>query len=293
MIEELLTRGNQYFSIIRGASLRYLLLAVGTYYLSVLIYSLRWKLVLKGMGRNISYWELVKAVLASIFMNNITPLSRSGGEALRVVWISKKANVPAGLSTVSIIYERLLEAVPVLILMLLGLAYFSSETIDVLVILGVIVVSLIWIKWETFVSFSLRIFKTNLTYDELSKIRELKKQHSLNLLGILLSSAVWILDVLRLKLIALTLGLRVSFVLLIVISIANLLFGMIAVTPGGVGIIEGGLVGTMTFFGIPTLLAVSMTLLERFVSYVLSTAVGFIVLVGSGGSEIWKALRSQ
>lgn len=59
------------------------------------------------------------------------------------------------------------------------------------------------------------------------------------------------------------------------------------------GIIEGGLIGTLTYFGIPTALAVSITLLERFVSYVVSSLVGLVVLLTSGGVEIWKALKSQ
>jgi uncharacterized protein (TIRG00374 family) len=125
------------------------------------------------------------------------------------------------------------------------------------------------------------------------KITALRSMHSLNVVAVLLSSTVWLLDVVRLKLIALAFGLNLAWSFIAVISIANLLFGLVAFTPGGVGIIEGGLVGTLTYFGIPMALAVSITLLERFVSYVASSLVGLAVLLTSGGVEIWKALRSQ
>ncbi|NJE75675.1 flippase-like domain-containing protein [Thermococcus sp. ES12] len=293
MLESLATSAQQYFSVVSTASLRYLFLAFLTYYVSVVLYGIRWKLVLKGVGRDAPLRELVKAILASIFMNNVTPMSRSGGELLRMAWVSKKANIPTGVSAVSIIYERILETIPIFALFLVGMMYFSSGEPLPFIVLGIAGVILIWIKWDAFVRLSLRIFRTPVTEDEMRKITALRSMHSLNMVAVLLSSTVWLLDVVRLKLIALAFGLNLAWSFIAVISIANLLFGLVAFTPGGVGIIEGGLVGTLTYFGIPMALAMSITLLERFVSYVASSLVGLAVLLTSGGVEIWKALRSQ
>lgn len=293
MLESLAASAEQYFSVVSTASLRYLFLAFVTYYVSVVIYGVRWKLVLRGIGRDAPLLELVKAILASIFMNNVTPMSRSGGELLRMAWVSRKANVPPGVSAVSIVYERILETIPVSALFLLGMNYFSSEEPLPFVILGIVGILLMWIKWDAFVRLSLRLFRTPVTEEEMEKIASLRNRHNLNILAILLSSAVWILDVVRLKLITMAFGLSLAWSFIAVVSIANLLFGLIAFTPGGVGIIEGGLIGTLTYFGVPMALAVSITLLERFVSYIASSIVGFVVLVTSGGVELWRALRSQ
>ncbi|AFL94483.1 hypothetical protein CL1_0271 [Thermococcus cleftensis] len=279
--------------MVSAASLRYLFLAFLTYYVSVVIYGIRWKLVLRGVGRDAPLWELVKAILASIFMNNVTPMSRSGGELLRMAWVSKRANIPAGVSAVSIIYERILETIPVFALFLLGMSYFSSDEPLPFLLFVVGGIALIWIKWDAFVRLSLRLFRTPITEEEMDRISSLRGMHNLNIIAIALSSAVWLLDVARLKLITLAFGLNLTWSFIALISIANLLFGLVAFTPGGVGIIEGGLIGTLTYFGIPTALAVSITLLERFVSYVASSIVGFAVLLSSGGVEIWKALKSQ
>ena len=293
MLESLAASAEQYFSVVSTASLGYLFLAFVTYYVSVVIYGIRWKLVLRGIGRDAPLLELVKAILASIFMNNVTPMSRSGGELLRMAWVSRKANVPPGVSAVSIVYERILETIPVFALFLLGMSYFSSEEPLPFVILGIVGILLIWIKWDAFVRLSLRLFRTPVTEEEMEKITSLRSRHNLNILAILLSSAVWILDVVRLKLITMAFGLNLAWSFIAVVSIANLLFGLIAFTPGGVGIIEGGLIGTLTYFGIPMAFAVSITLLERFVSYIASSIVGFVVLATSGGVELWKALKSQ
>ena len=293
MLGSIMDSAGGYFSAIEGASLRYLALAFLTYYLSVVLYGVRWKLVLRGVGRDAPLKELVKAILASIFMNNVTPLSRSGGELLRMAWVSRRARIPPGVSAVSIVYERILESIPVFVLFLVGIGYFSSGKSLPFVLAGILGVALVWIKWDTFVRLSLRVFRTDVSEEELARIMTLRRMHDLNLIAILLSSIIWILDVVRLKLIALAFGLDLAWGLLAVISIANLLFGLIAFTPGGIGIIEGGLIGTLTYFGVPMALALPITLLERFVSYVASSIVGLVVLLTSGGVEIWKALRSQ
>ncbi len=293
MFESLLTSTSEYTSAVLNASLRYLSLAFLAYYTSVFLYALRWKLILRGIGRDAPLMELTKAIMASIFMNNVTPLSRSGGEFLRIAWISKRADVPSGISAVSIVYERILETVPVFLLFLVGASYFSSTESLPFILLGMTGVFIIWTKWDSFVRLSLRVFRTNVTEDEMKGIRDLRRMHDVNLAAIVLSSSVWLLDVLRLKFIGLAFGLDLPWALVALVSIANLILGLVTVTPGGVGIIEGGLIGTLTYFGIPMALALPMTLLERFVSYVASSIVGFIVLLTSGGVEIWRALKSR
>ncbi len=293
MFESLLTFTSEYTSAVLNASLRYLSLAFLAYYTSVFLYALRWKLILRGIGRDAPLMELTKAIMASIFMNNGNPLSRSGGEFLRIAWISKRADVPSGISAVSIVYERILETVPVFLLFLVGASYFSSTESLPFILLGMTGVFIIWTKWDSFVRLSLRVFRTNVTEDEMKGICDLRRMHDVNLAAIVLSSSVWLLDVLRLKFIGLAFGLDLPRALVALVSIANLILGLVAVTPGGVGIIEGGLIGTLTYFGIPMALALPMTLLERFVSYVASSIVGFIVLLTSGGVEIWRALKSR
>ncbi|ACJ16301.1 Integral membrane protein [Thermococcus onnurineus NA1] len=284
---------NTYTTLIKSLDSRafeLLGIAIATYYLSVFIYALRWKIVLGGMGKTVPLTDLLKINLSSIFVNNITPMSRGGGEILRITWISKKHRVPVAVSTASILYERISEIVPILILVVLGVSYFATHLILFVMLLSVIVV-VIWFKWDKIIRLSIRIFKVNLTQEDLVRMLELRKKPAVNILAIALSSMVWFLDVMRLKLIAMAFGWSPPLTFLSVVSLANLLFGLLAFTPGGIGIVESGLMGTLTYFGIPSTLAISVTLLERFISYVSSTVIGFIALMTSGGVEIWKALR--
>ncbi|CAI1494046.1 Putative integral membrane protein [Thermococcus nautili] len=277
---------------VRCASWHYFFLAIATYYASVLLFALRWKYVLKGTGVDVPLGELFKANLAGLFMNNITPMSRGGGELLRMLWVSKLRGVPMGISAVTIIYERILESIPVMAMVAVGFLYFTTSEALVLMPLMVGLV-LIWMKWERFIELTLRVFRVDLSKEERERIVALRKCSNVNLVGIGASSLVWILDVLRLKLITLAFGLNVSLPILVFVSVVNLILGIAAFTPGGIGVVEGGLVGTLTYFGLPPTLAVSVVVLERFISYVLGSLSGLMVLLTSGGREVWRALKSR
>ncbi|GAB6135695.1 lysylphosphatidylglycerol synthase transmembrane domain-containing protein [Thermococcus prieurii] len=274
------------------ASLHYFLLAIATYYVSVFLFAVRWKYVLRGTGVDVPISELFKANLAGLFMNNITPMSRGGGELLRMLWVSKLRGVPMGISAVTIVYERILESIPVMVMVAIGFLYFATSEALVLIplLLGLL---MIWLKWEEFIELTLRLFRVELSDEDRGRILTLRRRGEVNLVGITASSLVWALDVARLKLLTLAFGLKVSLPVLVFVSVVNLILGIAAFTPGGIGIVEGGLVGTLTYVGLPPTLAVSVVVLERFISYVLGSLSGLVVLFTSGGREVWRALKSR
>lgn len=98
----------------------------------------------------------------------------------------------------------------------------------------------------------------------------------------------WILDIIRLKLIALSLSLPLSLHFLATVSILYLLLGSLPITPGGLGIVEGGLISVLLYLGLPLASASSFVFLERFISFGLSSVIGFLYLFHYGGFKIWK-----
>lgn len=105
---------------------------------------------------------------------------------------------------------------------------------------------------------------------------------------LLLSCGVWTLDILRLKLVALALNIDLSLNLIITVSILSFLLGALPLTPGGLGIIEGGLISLLLYFGLPLASAGSFVFLERLISYGVSSLIGFLYLSYYGGFKIWK-----
>ena len=57
--------------------------------------------------------------------------------------------------------------------------------------------------------------------------------------------------------------------------------------------VEGGLVSLLLYFGLSLASAGSFVLLERFVSYGLSSLIGGLCLFYYGGFEIWKNTKSH
>jgi len=110
---------------------------------------------------------------------------------------------------------------------------------------------------------------------------------------LLLSTGVWILDVIRLEAVALSLNLHISLNLLITVSIASFLLGILPLTPGGLGIVEGGLISLLVYSGFPLASATSFVFLERLISYGISTLIGAICLFYYGGYKIWQNSRKN
>ncbi len=108
---------------------------------------------------------------------------------------------------------------------------------------------------------------------------------------LLLSSGVWIIDIIRLKLIDLALNLPQSLHLIATVSILYLVLGNLPITPGGLGVVEGVLIYILLYFGLPLTSASSFVFLERLISFGLSSVIGFLYLFYYGGFKIWKSAK--
>ncbi len=256
------------------ADMWYILAAVVLYFISVGMFALRWKTVLKALGYSPATLKLSLALLGSIAINNITPASRMGGEPFRILWLRRSYKIPLPEATASIVYERIVEAIPVLIL---GLYAFSSrirlsERMEFFLLLT---------GTTVFVGYRyLSRHSMPLPLEVRPFIRKLNEAFTSTLA---LSGAVWLMDLLRLKLLAKAVGVAISFKTLALISITALLLGLIPVTPAGIGIVDGGMFSVMVMSGISSGAAASIVALERFVSYFLSTIAGVVSIVVISG----------
>ena len=275
--------------------IRYVILAFLTYILSVYLFAVRWQKVLFSIGYRLKATGLFPILFGAIFVNNLTPANRTGGEPLRILWAKKSFGITYTDGFISILFERVVEAVPISLLLIYVLYEFPSLKINLLayknflslnsayiLVLGLFLTGMItWFFRERFAP----VFKN---------IQQSWKQLNTSFLPALgLSCAVWILDIVRLKYIALALNLDLSLYIIVSVSILYLLLGLLPLTPGGLGIVEGGLISLLLYFGLPLASAGSFVFLERFISYGLSSLIGFLYLFYYGGFMIWKNTKSQ
>jgi uncharacterized protein (TIRG00374 family) len=107
-----------------SADLRFLPLAIGLYFVAVYVRARRWKLLLpSGM---VSTGILYKALLVGFMFNNLLPVRM--GEVARIYLLGRWRNVPYGLTTASLVVERILDGLALTVLLLVGLLFVPAPT---------------------------------------------------------------------------------------------------------------------------------------------------------------------
>jgi len=281
-------------STLRETRLRYVFLAVSVYLLSVYLFSVRWQQVLSCIGYDLKATSLVPIYFGAVFINNITPGGNmAGGESFRILWANKLFGISYTNAFKTIFFERLVEAIPVALLSIYILDSFPSleirflphsltlRTIHLFFLVFLTAVIVILVFRAKFISL-VKIVQQNWNQFKKSFIPVL-----------LLSCGVWVLDVIRLKSVALALNINLSLSLIITVSILSFLLGALPLTPGGLGIIEGGLISLLMYFGLSLASASSFVFLERFISYGISSIIGFLYLSYYGGFKIWKKSKEE
>jgi uncharacterized membrane protein YbhN (UPF0104 family) len=288
---DIVTTLGESLRILSQTRIRYFVLAFLAYLLSVYLFAVRWQQVLNSIGYELKAADLVPVIFGGIFANNLTPASRAGGEPLRIFWINKRFGINYIDGFISILFERLVEAIPISVLLIYVLYSFPSLDIKLLPARDSITLNSTYILLLGLFAAGLAIwiFRANIS-STLNRVRNHWRQlHRSFMAVLLLSSGVWVLDVIRLKLIALALDLPLSLHLIATVSILYLVLGSLPITPDGLGIVEGGLISILLYFGLSLASASSFVFLERFISFGLSSVIGFFYLFYYGGFKIWKS----
>jgi uncharacterized protein (TIRG00374 family) len=106
----------------RHASMPLLAAAIGVNILSVLIKGVRWWLFLRPIGIP-SLWLAIRASVAGAGLNNV--LVASGGDAARVVFVSRVSGVPSSTVLASMALERLFDPIGFVILLVGGVIFLD------------------------------------------------------------------------------------------------------------------------------------------------------------------------
>jgi len=282
---------DEILSTLRETRIRYVVLAVLVYILSVYLFAVRWQQVLSCIGYDLKAKSLVPIYFGAIFVTNITPGGNMiGGESFRILWANKRFGISYTDAFKSVFFERLVEAIPIALLLIYTLYSFSALEIKFSPLVDSLTLNSIHLFLFAFFTAGMAIWFNRTRFaSPLKDVQQDWKQLKNSFIPVLLlSCGVWALDIIRLKLVALALNINLSLNLIVTVSIISFLLEALPLTPGGLGIVEGGLISLFLYLGLPLTSAGSFVILERFISYGVSSIIGFLYLFYYGGFKIWK-----
>jgi uncharacterized membrane protein YbhN (UPF0104 family) len=265
---------------------QYAVAALLVYVLSVVVAGARWREIVIGLGHPIRLRDTCAANLGSIFVNNITP-GRIGGEVFRLAVLNRSAGIPLPRAGASLAYDRLTDVVPLVLMVVLALPTLrrvAGPGTGRLLLWGTLAVVLIVIAvWLAKRGSRLRA--------SLARLLELRVPAAVLGRAALYSLLLWSLDLVRLWLVAKAVRVSLSPLDVIPLSIITVLGGMLSI--GGLGAVEGGLVGALMLYGVSADRALAVSLLERSISYLLATAAGGVVVLALGGRSFLASLKKR
>ncbi len=293
----------QMLEAIRSANGLLIASAIAIYFLCVAVWATRWQTALSFIDNRTSFGTRYLILCAAIFLNNITPVARVGGDPFgRVYMLHKLENTSYSSGMAASIGEHTLAPLVVVSFLMAGLLLqFGKGSLQlsliliavwVLAALGALFIPRLLLRKRIaakgisrIISRVLGWFGKRVIAQEIiegveafysSSYTTIDKWKKVLLIGSL-TLLIWALDIFRLYAIFLALGYHPPISVLLVASSLPTIVGTIPFLPGGLVVIEGSLISVLALLGVPLNLAMAATVIERGISFVLSTIVGAVV----------------
>ena len=309
---------NQVIDALKMANLYIIALAILTQIFTYFLYTLRWEILVKLADMDMSIKQLLPMVLVSLAVNNITPSGRGGGEPVRAYLLSKERTEYSFDETfATVVADRALDTFPFVVLAavtIASMALFMNFDLWILVVMVVAVIAIVavliiliymcispsfgkrvdgWI-----IGLVRRFYKKNSEELE-NKIHEaiIGFQDNMKILisnkkglayTLSLSFIIWIFEIIRVYLVFLAFGADVNFIVIGEVFIVACLVGMIPLLPGGLGAVDGLMIIFYSAAGIPSSISAAATVIERLISFWMTTIIGLVLLPYYGASAVSK-----
>lgn len=302
------------------SNLWFVLLAIVLQIFTYFLYSWRWHIINKTADMDLGIKKLIPMVLVSLAVNNITPSGRGGGEPVRAYLLSKEGHYKFEDTFATVIADRALDTFPFVLLAILTIIgivlTFSLDTSLVAILVffvslitaGVILLLYVCIN-EAFgvrlTAWILRItkrFYKKFNEDTEKRIVEavitfqarmnsLLRDKTILYYALPLSFIIWIFEILRVYAVFLAFGANVSPVVIGEVFILASFVGMIPLLPGGLGAVDGIMILFYSSAGITASISAAATVVERLISFWMSTFLGMIFLMMFGTNVLDKSFE--
>ncbi|MGL6298248.1 MAG: UPF0104 family protein [Methanobacteriaceae archaeon] len=313
---------DQIWESLKVANLIFIGLAIVVQVIVYFLFNLRWKIINNTLDIDMGFFKLLPMLMVGLAVNNITPSGRGGGEPVRAYLLSKSAEEPFESSLATVVSDRALDAFPFLILSVFTVAYvlmyFNLSPIITGVLIAAVLMVLIFFLLLIYASINKKFGdKVTRLISKIAKNKFLVKLHKKDpellekriilavgefqlsmqemirhkhilFYALPLSFIIWGFEMLRVYLVFLAFGADVSVLLLAVAFVLSSLIGMLPLLPGGLGTVDGLMILIFSSAGISPSVSAAATVIERLISFWLTTIIGFIILPYYGSSVLEK-----
>lgn len=258
-----------------------LLLAVNT--AIILLFGMRWWLIMHAQGHIIPYLSIVRYRLAAFGVSYFTPGPHFGGEPLQVYYLRKNHGVPTAPALAAVTLDKLIELISnfsflvfaaVLLLatgIFAGLARVQAIAVAFgMLLLPVIYLAALWVGYQPVAALSARLSRKKrwLVFVEVVKSSEeqvgqfCRSRPRTILLAFFVSLLVWAVLIFEYWLALEFLGLSLGFTQIVAVMAAARI-SLLAPTPGALGALEAGQVLAMQALGFDAVFGAGISLLIR------------------------------
>jgi glycosyltransferase 2 family protein len=248
------------------------LAAILVFYASSVLRAGRWKLLLHNAGERTALMRVWQILMVGWFVNGIFPAKPGDVYRARLLDRSYKTSASKALGTIAT--ERLLDGIVLVLLFdVLGLVLFGGRmpaffalVLGVTAAVAVVVVAALF----------MRRLAPQLRIPVPARIAPLAGRFRAGLVGsvahipLLFGTTVvlWLMEGVRLYLVVRALPIpALSWARLTFVALAGSLLTAFPGLPGGLSLVEGGMVAVLTFFGVTVGVGLSVALLDRLINY--------------------------
>ena len=272
-----------------------------TYSLAFIFRSVRWRFLLLPV-KNFHWKQLFPSLIMGFAANCIFPMRF--GEFFRAYIVGKKHNISKSASFATIVLERIMDGVGILILLGLAIPFlpvFPSWVkraifIAIILFIGILVAVSILIIKKHFIDILKKVpfIKYELKELIVHKIKkfiigfEIIKDIKIFPIVIFFTLCVWVCETFSIYFLIKIVGVNLSFFAIVFVLFVTIIGVMIPAAPGSIGTFEAAFVVGMMFFKVPKETAFAAALIIHTVGifYVISLGFYFFLKEGISYKEI-------
>lgn len=250
-------------------------------------------MLLRTSGHVVSRDILFKCLMFGFFLNYFLPAR--AGDIARGGALSATGKTPMGISLSTIVIERAMDMLALAFLLGAGAMFVTRSGTMLIVASAALVIALLLVlmlafayKYDRFISRKLgKRFPAISGFMSTMKegLYKMYDNPSALVLSVAISIPVWLLEISGIYIAAKAIGYSIPFSLAAVAGITSFLSQTIPVTPGGIGVYEGTMVGVFALFGIPVTTGISLALVDHFVRASVTLIFGMISTIHIGFSS--------